>query len=86
MNLPLVGGLDPIAIGAQLRHAVPMAANRDDLTAGALEKGTGSREMIHVRACELALTNGRDEGQVTQADYEQAKRDVRGKRAFDRPE
>lgn len=43
-------------------------------------------EVLHVRALDLALANGRSGGLVTQADYEQAKRELTGERDFDRQE
>lgn len=45
-----------------------------------------NREMVHVRACELALVNPRSEGRVSQADYEQAKRELTGESDTDRQE
>ena len=52
--------------------------NKGILTENAAEIGAVSREMIHVRACELALIAGRASGQVTQVDYEEAKRELAG--------
>lgn len=33
-------------------------------------------EMVHVRTCHVGQLNGRSAGRVTQADYEQAKREL----------
>jgi hypothetical protein len=46
--------------------------------------GTVTREMVHARARELALVAGRPGGHVTQADYEQAKRELTGESDIDR--
>ena len=43
-----------------------------------------SREKIHVRALELAEIAGRGSDEITQFDYEQAKRDVTGEVDRDR--
>ncbi len=48
--------------------------------------GRVTRELIHLRACELALTNRRYFGRVSQADYEQAKMELTGERDTDRQE
>jgi hypothetical protein len=49
-------------------------------------KGGVTRELIHLRACELALTNRRHFGRVSQADYEQAKMELTGERDTERQE
>ncbi len=48
--------------------------------------GRVTRESIHLRACELALTNRRHFGRVSQADYEQAKMELTGERDTERQE
>jgi len=45
-----------------------------------------TREDIHVRARELALIDGRTPPNVSQADYEQAKRELTGESELDRQE
>jgi hypothetical protein len=45
-----------------------------------------SPQMLHLRARDLALSNGSPGGLVAQADYEQAKRELTGERDFDRQE
>ena len=45
-----------------------------------------SREDVHVRARELALIDGRTPPNVSQADYEQAKRELTGEADLDRQE
>lgn len=40
--------------------------------------GTVTRDMVHARARELALISGRTNGDVSQSDYEQAKRELTG--------
>jgi hypothetical protein len=49
-------------------------------------KGRVTRELIHLRACELALTNRRYFGRVSQADYQQAKMELTGERDTERQE
>jgi len=46
--------------------------------------GTVTREMVHARAKELALIAGHPGGHVTQAEYEQAKRELTGESDIDR--
>lgn len=46
--------------------------------------GPVSRKMVHQRASELALINGRTPPEVLQADYEQAKRELTGESDLDR--
>jgi hypothetical protein len=46
--------------------------------------GTVSRAMVHTRARELALIAGHPEGRVSQAEYEQAKRELTGESDIDR--
>ncbi len=48
--------------------------------------GTVTRAMVHARASELALIAGRAGQQVSQADYEQAKRELTGESDIDRQE
>ena len=48
--------------------------------------GAVSRAMVHARARELALIAGRPAQQVTQVDYEQAKRELTGEKDIDRQE
>jgi hypothetical protein len=48
--------------------------------------GAVSRAMVHARARELALIAGHVPPHVTQADYEQAKRELLGKTDIDRQE
>jgi hypothetical protein len=49
-------------------------------------RGRVTRESIHLRACELALTNRRYLGRVSQFDYEQAKMELTGERDAERQE
>jgi hypothetical protein len=49
-------------------------------------KADETRERIHLRACALALINGRPPGHIAQADYEQARRELMGKRDLVHPE
>jgi hypothetical protein len=46
--------------------------------------GAVSRDMIHARARELALVSGRSPADVSQGDYEQAKRELSGGLDIDR--
>lgn len=46
--------------------------------------GTVTRAMVHARARELALIAGHPGGHVTQAEYEQAKRELTGESDIDR--
>ena len=48
------------------------------------ENGAVTREMAHARARELALIAGRSSSEVSQADYEQAKRELTGESELDR--
>lgn len=43
-----------------------------------------TRQMVHDRTLELALTAGRNSHQIRQADYERAKRELTGESDFDR--
>lgn len=45
---------------------------------------TDKREQVHVRTQQLAVLAGRVPPQVSQADYEQAKREVTGESELDR--
>lgn len=42
------------------------------------------RERLHLRTCEIARIQGRGSFEITQKDYEQAKRDVTGEKDPDR--
>jgi hypothetical protein len=46
--------------------------------------GPVTREMLHARACELALSAGHPPPHVAQANYEQAKRELTGESDPDR--
>ena len=48
--------------------------------------GTVTPEMVHARARELALISGRTHREVSQSDYEQAKRELTGGADIDRQE
>jgi hypothetical protein len=48
--------------------------------------GAVTREMIDKRACELALLSGRPPHEVTDADFEQASRELNGETDLDRDE
>jgi hypothetical protein len=56
------------------------------LSAGSVGAGSVTRETVQARARELALIAGRVPPRVTQADYEQAKRELTGESDFDRQE
>jgi hypothetical protein len=56
------------------------------LTENAVGIGPVTREMVHARTRELALIAGRAPPHVTQADYEQAKRELTGEADMDRQE
>ena len=60
--------------------------NKGVLTENSVGIGAVSREMIHSRARELALIAGHVPPLVTQADYEQAKRQLTGESDIDRQE
>jgi hypothetical protein len=60
--------------------------NRGVLTENSIGIGSGTREMIHARASELALIAGRVPPQVAQSDYEQAQRELAGEPDLDRRE
>lgn len=47
-------------------------------------QGLEARAAVHVRTQELALQAGREPPEVSQADYEQAKREVTGETDVDR--
>ena len=62
--------------------------NTNPLTKGILEEnsvgvGTVSREMVEKRAVELALINGRLAEDVSETDFEQAKRELTGDTELD---
>jgi hypothetical protein len=46
--------------------------------------GAVTRDMVHARARELAMISGRAAHEVSQADYEQAKRELTGESDMDR--
>ena len=46
--------------------------------------GRASRAAVHLRTQELAALAGREHPQVSQADYEQAKREITGETQVDR--
>ena len=48
--------------------------------------GTVTRDMVHKRARELAMISGRGPHEVSQSDYEQAKRELTGESDMDRQE
>jgi hypothetical protein len=48
--------------------------------------GAVTREMIDKRACELALISGRKPKEVTEADFEQAARELNGETDLDKEE
>jgi len=50
------------------------------------DSAPSTREDVHVRARELALIDGRTPPNVSQADYEQAKRELTGESELDRQE
>ena len=56
------------------------------LTENSVGIGPVTREMVHARTRELALIAGRAPPHVTQADYEQAKRELTGEADMDRQE
>ncbi len=48
------------------------------LTQNATGLGTVTRSMVHARAVELAVINGRSQHDLAQSDWQQAKRDLAG--------
>ncbi len=60
--------------------------NKGVLTENSLGIGPVTREMVQARTRELALIAGRAPPHVTQADYEQAKRELTGGAEMDRQE
>ena len=60
--------------------------NKGVLTENFAGIGPVTREMIHARARELALIAGHPAPHVSQADYEQAKRELTGESDIDRQE
>jgi hypothetical protein len=60
--------------------------NKGILTENSIGVGPVTREMVHARACELAVIAGRAPLHVSQADYEQAKRELTGEPDIDRQE
>jgi hypothetical protein len=60
--------------------------NKGVLTSNSAEIGPPTREMVHVRARELAVIDGRSSQHVTQADMEQARRELTGETDIDRQE
>jgi hypothetical protein len=56
---------------------------RNPLKQGALTEnsaglGTVTRKMVHQRAMELAVINGRSSGEVSESDWDQARRELTG--------
>jgi len=65
--------------------------NKNPLNKGVISEnfagiGSVTREMVHARARELALIAGHAPPHVSQADYEQAKRELTGESDLDRQE
>jgi hypothetical protein len=60
--------------------------NKDVLTANPIVIGPVTREMVHARARERAMIAGRSPLQVSQVDYEDAKRELTGESDVDRQE
>jgi hypothetical protein len=58
--------------------------NKGILTSNAVGIGPVTREMVRLRSRELALIAGRTPPQVSQIDYEQAKRELTGESDLDR--
>ena len=63
--------------------------NKNPINRGIIAKnfagiGAVTRDMVHVRTRELAVISGRSPHDVTQADYEQAKRELTGESDMDR--
>jgi hypothetical protein len=77
-------GFLPIRHRAFLYHMKKNPLNKGILSENFIGIGTVTREMVHVRAHELALIAGRAPPQVAQADYEQAKRELTGRSDMDR--
>jgi len=80
-------GIDPIAKKVEESDTV-LSVNTNPLKQGALIEnstgiGTVTREMVRVRAVELALINGRSSHEVSQTDWEQAKRELTGEPEMD---
>jgi hypothetical protein len=62
------------------------SAGKDVLTASLTASGPVTREMVHARARERAMIAGRSPLQVSQVDYEDAKRELTGESDVDRQE
>ena len=60
--------------------------NKGVLTENSAGIGPVTREMVHMRTRELAVEAGRAPPQVSQVDYEQAKRELTGESDTDRQE
>ena len=80
-------GIDPIAKKVEESDTV-LSVNTNPLKQGALIEnstgiGTVTREMVRVRAVELALISGRSSHEVSQTDWEQAKRELTGEPEMD---
>jgi hypothetical protein len=63
--------------------------NKNPINRGIIAKnfsgiGAVTRDMVHARTRELAVISGRSPHDVTQADYEQAKRELTGESDMDR--
>jgi hypothetical protein len=63
-----------------------ISSNKDVLTASFTAIGPVTREMVHARARERAVIAGRSPLQVSQVDYEEAKRELTGESDADRQE
>jgi hypothetical protein len=60
------------------------SSGEDILPAQALESDSVTREDVQARARELALIDGRPPSEVSQSEYEQAKRELTGESDLDR--
>ena len=60
--------------------------NKSVLTENSIGIGPVTREMVHLRARELAIIGGRAPLHVAQVDYEQAKRELTGETDINRQE
>jgi hypothetical protein len=64
----------------------PIHSDKSNLPNRGAETEFVTREDVHVRARELALIDGRTPPDVSQAEYEQAKRELTGESELDRQE
>jgi hypothetical protein len=67
-------------------HMEKNSPNKDVLTANSIVTGPVTRDMVHARARERALNAGRSPLQVSQVDYEDARRELTGESDVDRQE